>query len=169
MRKTILVAAVLAAVAAFGGWFTPDKPDTKARDEVRFMRKGALGNGDYVVSEVYPSLPSYVLVTDPVTQLVDRAVHRYLLERDTVFVVPPEPVKRSVDQYRAARGFILRLSITNAAPPKIGFDGCDRIVSTDGGDAFDLVRGENLLAFTEIGESVFMVECRELTEIRNER
>ena len=169
MRKLILLALASFVSVAYGGWFTSNTPDTKTRDEVRFTRKGALGNNDYVVSDVYPPLPSYALVTEPTTQLVDRAVNLITLERDTTFVMPPEPVKRTVDSYRAARSFILRVAITNQTPPKVWFDGCEKLVSTSGENSIDLTRGENLLSFIEIGTGTFMVEMRDLTQISNER
>ena len=170
MRKLILATAIAWMVTVCSAWnLFNSAPDHKTRDEVEFTRRGSMNKDDYVVTDVYPSLPCYALVENASTSLVDRAVNRYDLERDTVFVVPPAPVKRSADAHRAARGFILVLAVTNSSPPKIAFDGLSKLTSTVGDTEIELEKGTNLLSFIEIGVDQFMVESRTLTDMKNER
>ena len=170
MRKIILAAVFAWMVSVVWAWsLFSSAPDYKMRDEVEFTRRGSMNKDDYVVTDVYPALPCYALVENASTSLVDRAVNRYDLERDTVFVVPPAPVKRSADAHRAARGFILVLAVTNASPPKVCFDGVLKLTSTVGDTEIELEKGTNLLSFIEIGVDQFMVEARTLTDMKNER
>ena len=86
MRKIILAAVFAWMASVVWAWsLFSSAPDYKIRDEVEFTRRGSMNKDDYVVTDVYPALPCYALVENASTSLVDRAVNRYDLERDTTF------------------------------------------------------------------------------------
>ena len=165
MRDLVTPTVVFALAATAFGWGGSDLPDAKERDEVSFARRGTLGTDDYVVTNVVPQLPAYMLVEEQSTALVDHAVNRFDLAGDTVFTVPAAPVKREVDPYRAARGLLLVLSVGDGTVPKVSFDGCAGIYTTDGSKEITLVKGVNIISLMEIGSDSFMAEIRELTEV----
>lgn len=162
-----LVGLSLAVLAATSfAWPWDDKIDDYTRDEVAFARKGSLGGDSYVVTNVVPMAPAYMLASADSTNLVDRAINRFTPKGDTAFIMPPPPAKRECDAYRNARSFLLFVTVTNDTPPAVSFIGAKRLVSDDWSESVRLSKGENLLAFMELADGVFLVEAGELTEIK---
>ena len=156
MRKVVL----LAAVTALGAAFAASRPDVVVKPNAVYARRGALGSNDYVVTNVAPCVSAYAIRDIRDGRLRDRAVNMVSVEgTEAEFALP---ARRTVAGF--ARGLIM--SVTASTNATIRITGANALYRSDGGDTLEVEPGLNVFSFVEIGNGVYLVEVRPLTQIR---
>lgn len=154
--------AVLAALTALGAAaiaFGARMPDTLARPDAVYARRGSLGANDYVATNVAPCKSAYRIFRVTDGRLHDRGMNVVTVTNDATFSLPP---RRLVAGF--ARSFCVSVSVDADAPCRIGFTGAERIWVTDSFESFSLVRGRHLVQFTEIGDNEYAADVNGLVE-----
>ena len=160
----VLACAAACACAAFAGLGSGGRPaDGFVADDVAYARRGALGQDDYVVTNLWTQTPCYALVTGAGTTLVDRAVNRFSVTNDVSFALPGLSGGRSYDAHRPARSFVVVIAIASDPAPEVAFRGARALYTAECDLAIG--KGITILSFLEIGEGEFLVESRELTRL----
>ena len=156
MRKV----ALFVALAALGAAFAAPRPDVIVKPNAVYARRGALGSNDYVATNVAPCVSAYAIRDVRDSQLHDRAVNMVSVDgAEAEFALPS---RRTVAGF--ARGLIV--SVTASTNATVRITGANALYRSDGGDALEVERGLNVFSLVEIGNGVYLVEVRPLTQIR---
>lgn len=161
MRSLVAALAVMAAFPSFAGLGKASVPDAKEDGRAAYARRGSLGSDDYVATNVYSCASAYLRHDVKDGTLLNRAVNSVFVEAESVtFEIPGD---ESVKPY--ARGFMV--VVTSTVNTRLSFEGAERLYSSDGTELMPVVAGGTiLLSFIEIRKDEFLVEMRDLTEIR---
>lgn len=163
MRRTLLVSVLVTASSLFGGLGKGSVPDSKTSDQAVYARRGTLGANDYVVTNVYPCASTYLLHNVENGVLRDRAVNSASVDVDQArFTIPQVNYPRPY-----ARGFMLVVSSNRRT--ELTIEGASKLHASDGSTALPVVNQETkILSFIEIRTNEFLVEMRNLTEMRKD-
>lgn len=154
-----LLAVNLAWVA-----FAATLPDTVTDGKTVKSRRGSLGADSYVVTEVSPDPPAYQIASVKDDKLRDRCVNYTAMDgTSAVFALPG---KRTTAGY--ARAFILYLDVQADGGCNVSFTGADALFTTDWLDNPKVGKGKRIFSFIEIGNNEYLVETRELEEIKED-
>ena len=160
MRRLVL----LAALSALSCVSAASLPDTVTRDKVTYARRGSLGANSYVVTNIVVEPPSFQLSRVSDMRLRDRCVNSATVEgTNAVFALPG---RKTTAGY--ARAVILYLDAANDAGCDITFSGADALYTTEWGGAPHVPKGRRIFSIMEIADNEYLVETRELEQIRKE-
>ena len=160
MRRLVLIAAAAALLCALGASI----PDTVTRDKVTYARRGSLGSNDYVATNVVVEPPGYHLARVSDARLRDRCVNALVVEGTNAVLALPG--RRTVAGY--ARAFVVYIDAANDAGCTVEFTGASALYTTDWCDRPRVPKGKRLFSVLEIADNEYLVETRELEEIRKE-
>lgn len=153
----VAVEAAFAAIAA-------SLPDTVTKDKVTYARRGSLGADSYVATNVVVEPPGYQLSRVVDMKLRDRAVNFATISGTSgVFSLPS---RKSISGY--ARSSILYLDVTADAGASVSFTGAGEMYTTDWYGHPKVEKGRWIFSFLELSDDAYLVEARELEELRKE-
>ena len=155
--------AFLAAETAFAA-VAASLPDTVTKDKVTYARRGSLGADSYVVTNIVAEPPSYQLARVADMRLRDRCVNALVVEGTNAVLALPG--RRTVAGY--ARAFVVYIDAANDAGCTVEFTGALALYTTDWHDRPRVPKGKRLFSVLEIADNEYLVETRELEEIRKE-